>query len=183
MLTVELIAHMAAGDRTLWQGNQDERPLSDLGWTQARLLCGELARLPVDALFSSPALRCRQTLGPLAASTGLSIELLSSLRETDGFPPPTGWGAFLRPKSAFGGARTAGKAYNALATICARVPEGRVAVCSHGDIVPALVAFLGAAHDVAVPEPYPLRPMWYTLEFHDEGVAVLLHPPLPDFPN
>jgi 8-oxo-dGTP diphosphatase len=183
LLTVELIAHMAAGDRALWQGDQEERPLSVLGCTQARLLCQDLADMPVDGLFSSPALRCRQTLEPLAASTGLLIETLPSLRETDGFPPPAGWGDFLRPESAYGGARAAGSAYAALALIRSRVREGRIAVCSHGDIVPALLAFLGAAHGVAIPEPWRPRPMWYTLQFQDERLSVVPHPPSPDFPN
>lgn len=58
MLTIELVAHMDAGDRRLWQGDQDERPLSELGRRQAALFCEAVAVESFDALFSSPALRC-----------------------------------------------------------------------------------------------------------------------------
>jgi broad specificity phosphatase PhoE len=67
---------MDAGDRHRWTGDQDRRPLSDLGRRQAARLAAALAATPVHALFSSPALRCRQTLEPLADRFGLRIELL-----------------------------------------------------------------------------------------------------------
>ena len=37
-LTIDLVPHMDAGDRTQWRQNQDERPLSALGlatWLRA----------------------------------------------------------------------------------------------------------------------------------------------------
>ena len=182
MFKVELVAHMDAGDRTLWQGDQDERPLSELGRRQAEAVCASLASSSVEGLFSSPALRCRQTLAPLTEAFRLEVSVLPGLRETGGFPPPTGWGSFLVPESAYGGAHAAGSAYRALADIRAATPEGHVAVCSHGDVVPALVVFLGARYDVPVPEPRPQRPMWYTLEFEGDALRVEVRPSPPGFP-
>ena len=37
-LTIDLIPHLDAGDRTQWQGDQNQRPLSDLGLRQAHAL-------------------------------------------------------------------------------------------------------------------------------------------------
>ena len=34
-LTIDLLPHLDAGDRTTWQGDQNERPLSELGLRQA----------------------------------------------------------------------------------------------------------------------------------------------------
>jgi broad specificity phosphatase PhoE len=182
LFQVELVAHMDAGDRTRWQDDQDLRPLSELGRRQAKAVCALLVASPVDGLFSSPTLRCCQTLEPLARATDQKIEALAGLREAGGFPRPAGWGSFFVPESAYGGARVAGAAYGALAGIRDKMPEGRVVICSHGDVVPALVAFLGGLHDAPVPEPRPQRPMWYTLEFEGAGPRVSLQPTPPGFP-
>jgi 8-oxo-dGTP diphosphatase len=72
-LTIELVTHMDAGDRRLWTGDQDVRPLSELGRGQAARVAEALAVGPIDGLYSSPALRCRQTLQPLAARFGLPV--------------------------------------------------------------------------------------------------------------
>ena len=94
---------MDAGDRRVWSGDQDLRPLSELGQRQAQLLCDVIAKQPCDALFSSPALRCRQTIEPLARRFGLEIAVLHNLRETEGFQVPEGWaGRFSRTKRLLG---------------------------------------------------------------------------------
>jgi 8-oxo-dGTP diphosphatase len=182
MLTIELIAHVDAGNRRLWRGDQDERPLSDLGRRQAEHLTKRLAVEPVDTLFSSPALRCRQTIEPLSKRFGLNIEKLPALAETDGFLPPPGWGKFHRPVEAHGGAYAAGRAYSVLTDIRVNVREGRVAVCSHGDTVPALIAFISAAHSLALPEP-PFRPIWYTIQFEGDICHGRLNSIPEDFPG
>ena len=61
MTIIDLVPHMDAGDRNVWQGDQDERPLTDLGWEQARAQAEALAGEKIDALYTSPALRARQT--------------------------------------------------------------------------------------------------------------------------
>ena len=91
MLRIELVAHMDAGDRHRWTGHQDERPLSELGRRQAAVMAEALEVEPIEALCGSPALRCRQTLEPLAERFGLPITVLAELRETDDFAPPPGW--------------------------------------------------------------------------------------------
>ncbi len=42
-LTIDLLPHLDAGDRTTWHADQNERPLSELGLRQARALTDSLA--------------------------------------------------------------------------------------------------------------------------------------------
>jgi Histidine phosphatase superfamily (branch 1) len=42
----------------------------------------------VDAIYSSPTARCRQTVGPLAAFVGLPVDDLAELYEADDFREP-----------------------------------------------------------------------------------------------
>lgn len=183
-LTIELVAHMDAGDRRKWTGDQDVRPLSGLGRRQAVRMAEALAVAPFDALYSSPALRCRQTLEPLAARFGLSIVELPELRETFGFQPPAGWADHLPAamQAPLGGAYGVGRAAAALRLIRAVIPRGRVAVCSHGDVVPALVAFLAGAHRLTLPPPHNRRGGWYTVTLDGERVSIEHREPLADFP-
>ena len=182
MLTIELIAHVDAGDRRLWQRDQDERPLSELGREQARRFADLLGSARVDLLVSSPALRCRQTIEPLAERFALQIEALPGLHETEGFAPGPGWGRRHAPPEAYGATHAAGLAFAALLDLRRRLPQGRAVACSHGDVVPAFASFFSAAYGLSLPEP-PFRPIWYTLEFDGDGVGGRLNQPPADFPG
>ena len=183
MITIEWVAHMDAGDRRLWTEVQDLRPLSELGRRQAARMAEALSHGPVDGLCSSPALRCRQTLEPLAARCGLPMVTMPELRETDGFLSPPGWGG-LPPElaPAMGGAYAAGRAAAALRQIMLGRPEGRVIACSHGDVVPALIAFLIGVNGLSLPPPHARRGGWYTIRADEANVRVEPHDVLPDFP-
>lgn len=74
-----LVRHADAGDRASWNGPDDWRGLSSLGRRQARGLALRLRGIPVMQVLSSPALRCRQTVVPLAEACGLDIEPVRSL--------------------------------------------------------------------------------------------------------
>ncbi|HXX48292.1 MAG TPA: histidine phosphatase family protein [Myxococcota bacterium] len=56
-------------------GQHPEAPLTDAGRAQAQALAERLAALPIDFAGSSPYLRARETLAPLAARAGLSLHL------------------------------------------------------------------------------------------------------------
>ena len=92
MITIELVAHMDAGDRRLWTEDQDLRPLSELGRRQAARMAEALSNGPVDGLYSSPALRCRQTLEPLAARCGLPIVTIPGTAGDRRLPATSGLG-------------------------------------------------------------------------------------------
>ena len=69
-----LLRHAWAGDSSKWKGDDDERPLDERGIEQAKELVDELAPFTIDRIVSSPAVRCVQTVEPLAHAQGLEIE-------------------------------------------------------------------------------------------------------------
>ena len=68
-----LVRHADAVAKKEWSGPDAARPLSALGHRQSAHLVAALAEVAVSGLFSSPTVRCRQTLQPLAAARGLPI--------------------------------------------------------------------------------------------------------------
>jgi exopolyphosphatase/guanosine-5'-triphosphate,3'-diphosphate pyrophosphatase len=58
-----------------WQGPGGARPLSEQGKAEAAGLVGFLAGRSVARLIAGPALRCRETLAPLAAERGLPVHV------------------------------------------------------------------------------------------------------------
>jgi 8-oxo-dGTP diphosphatase len=79
-VTVLLVRHATAGHST---GAPDDhlRPLDERGWEQAEGLVDVLAPYDVPRILTSPYVRCRQTVEPLARARGLPIEELSELAE------------------------------------------------------------------------------------------------------
>ena len=57
----------------------DWRLLSPLGHRQAGQLVEQLADVPIHRVLSGPALRCRQTVLPLAQDRGLDIEPMAAM--------------------------------------------------------------------------------------------------------
>jgi broad specificity phosphatase PhoE len=78
-LTRVLLRRADAQPREEWQGSEEWRGLSDLGRRQAEDLVGRLAGLSVHRVLSSPSLRCRQTVVPLALSLGVEVEVCPEL--------------------------------------------------------------------------------------------------------
>lgn len=83
-----LVRHASAGDREEWDGDDRERPLDERGLRQAEELVERLRPYPIEAILSSPARRCVDTVGPIARARGLEIqrrpELSEELQQTDG---------------------------------------------------------------------------------------------------
>jgi len=80
-MTLLLIRHASAGDRDDWVGDDLARPLDARGRDQASRLPELLGDYEVVRVFSSPAVRCVQTVEPLARSRGLDIEVREELGE------------------------------------------------------------------------------------------------------
>jgi len=123
-VTLLLVRHAEAESRSGWDGPDVLRPLSLRGRRQATGLVHVLGdRNVVSRLVSSPSLRCIETLSPMAATLGLALEVAGSLAEgTD-------------PEAAVELARS-GAALPGTA--------GAVALCSHGDMIPAILEVLRA---------------------------------------
>ena len=64
-------------------GERADPGLSDRGRAQAERVLQALAGDPVDALYSSPARRARETAAPLMAALGLPLEVSEGLAEFD----------------------------------------------------------------------------------------------------
>ncbi|MEV7007148.1 NUDIX hydrolase [Streptosporangium sp. NPDC051022] len=112
-----LVRHGQAGSRQEWEGDDDERPLDEVGRTQAEVLADALAAYRPAELISSTSLRCVQTIEPYAEAAGLEIRRERMLSETHHDPR-----AALRLAS------------KALAS------DRPTVLCSHGKVLPELIA-------------------------------------------
>jgi phosphohistidine phosphatase SixA len=108
-MSVYLVRHAKAGSRRKWDGPDDQRPLSEPGRAQAEALADWLAGEGIVRIESSPFVRCRQTVEPLAAQLRLPVDLADALAE--GAPTPEA----LRLIEKFG--------------------DEHVALCTHGDVL------------------------------------------------
>jgi 8-oxo-(d)GTP phosphatase len=112
-VTLLLVRHADAGHRDDWEGDDLLRPVDERGRRQADGLVAPLARFRPERILSSPAVRCTQTVEPLAAALGLPVE------ETEGLAEGVGRDRVMA---------------------LAHGLEGTVAVlCTHGDIVEKLL--------------------------------------------
>lgn len=111
--TVWLVRHAAAGDRIAWTDDDRLRPLTAKGHKQARALADALFPHHVDEVYSSPYVRCRQTVEPLAERCGLPVVDSDHLAE---------------------GAR-GGTTLEWIRTLFGR----HVVACSHGDVIPSVI--------------------------------------------
>jgi 8-oxo-dGTP diphosphatase len=170
---VDLVPHMDAGDRNAWRGDQDTRPLTEFGWRQARAQCDALAEEAVDALYAGPALRCRQTLAPLAERLDLEVAVVEELGEFRAWTAPEGWEPDAN-RGANAAAHAAGSAMRALERMRERHGGGHVVACSHGHVIPALVSYLAGAHGLrGLPESRG-RGQWYRLHIDGADVRIEL---------
>jgi len=76
--TVDLLRHGEPEGGNRYRGTLDD-PLSPLGWEQMRAAVG--ARLPWDAIISSPLRRCADFARELAAQLRLPLDIEPDLRE------------------------------------------------------------------------------------------------------
>jgi len=127
MPVLYLVRHAKAGSRHDWFGDDSARPLTAAGERQAQALAERLAWLATGTVVSSPYLRCRQTLQPLAQRVGTNVLTDTRLAEEQGF---------------VGAVQMLGE-----------LPHGSV-LCSHGDVIPETVQALQrrGCHIAGVPD-------------------------------
>ena len=78
---VLLIRHALPLRTQVGEGSDPE--LAEAGWQQARRLPDALSRFPLSRLISSPQRRAVQTAQPVAAATGLPVDIDERLAEYD----------------------------------------------------------------------------------------------------
>lgn len=113
-MTVYLVRHGSAGTRNGTDPNDTQRHLDQKGRTQAENISRYLGSEPIHAVYSSPLARCVETVAPLAFSLG--IEVLLDKRLSEGTPVDSAW------------------------SLITEVSTDTVVLCSHGDIIPELIA-------------------------------------------
>jgi probable phosphomutase (TIGR03848 family) len=135
--------------------------LTERGREQARALAERLEGLPVDAIYSSPLERCRETAAPLARGRGLPVRIRRDLIEPD-FGEWTGrsirqlartklWRSVQHTPSSFrfpGGESLRGvqaRSIDAIRAIGTDHPDGTVVV-THADVVRMVLADLAGLH-------------------------------------
>ncbi|HEY5108523.1 MAG TPA: phosphoglycerate mutase family protein [Acidimicrobiales bacterium] len=79
-----VVRHAHAGRRSTWEGEDAARPLSPRGRAQAEALVPLLAEYRPRRILASPAVRCFETVRPLAESLDLPIESVGELAEGNG---------------------------------------------------------------------------------------------------
>jgi probable phosphoglycerate mutase len=136
--------------------------LNPTGRRQADGLVGRLDGVPVDAIYTSPLERCRETAAPLARARGLQVRVRRELIETS-YGEWTGrsiarlrrskdWRIVMLAPSAvrFPGGESLrevqGRTLDAIEAIAAEHPDGTVAVVSHADPIRMLLLHAGGAH-------------------------------------
>jgi probable phosphomutase (TIGR03848 family) len=163
MATLLLIRHGhtdAAGKRlTGWQPGVH---LNDRGRTEADRLVERLDGVPVEAIYSSPLERCRETAAPLAKARRLSVHIRRRLIET-GYGEWTGrsiaqvrktklWRTVERVPSAmrFPGGESLlevqARAVDEVNRIAVEHRKGIVVVVSHADPIRLVIAHVAGAH-------------------------------------
>ena len=108
-MTVFLVRHGSAGKRREWEGDDRIRPLDDRGRRQADELVTQLGDRGIERVLTSPYVRCRETVEPLAEALGLPVE------ERDELADGAGREAALGLVADLGGVATV--------------------LCTHGDVV------------------------------------------------
>ncbi|TMD50504.1 MAG: histidine phosphatase family protein [Chloroflexi bacterium] len=108
-MAIYIVRHAKAGDRGEWEGDDRLRPLTKTGRRQAEALAAWLKKEPLDAILSSPYVRCVQTLEPLAEERKLPIEPRKDLEE--------------------------GSGGESLIRLVAQFEGRNIVLCTHGDLV------------------------------------------------
>jgi 2,3-bisphosphoglycerate-dependent phosphoglycerate mutase len=165
-LTVLLIRHAESVAPGISGFDEYTRPLTAKGIRDAAQLSDEYASTRIDAAYSSPYLRARQTIEPMARARGLAIDTIEDLRERllSGGELPD-WRAHLRrswndfdyaPPGGESGRVAQARVVRVLDTIASRHSAGTVIVASHGNLIAlALHAFMPGV-DYAFWESIPM---------------------------
>jgi 8-oxo-dGTP diphosphatase len=82
-LSVILLRHASAGERSAWDGDDMLRPLDKRGRKQASKLRDELRARGVKRVVSSPYVRCMQTVAPLGLEIVPDERLAEGASERD----------------------------------------------------------------------------------------------------
>ena len=122
-MTIYVVRHGKAGSRSAWTEPDLLRPLTKAGRRQAEAIADALTDRAIATVLSSPYVRCRQTVEPLAERLRLPVDLSDALEE----------GAPLVETLA----------------LFDKLGDGTAVLCTHGDVVGELLGHC-VRHGVSV---------------------------------
>ncbi len=129
-----MVRHAKAGSRDKWDGDDRHRPLSARGRQQAADITERLRRERVTGLYSSPSVRCIDSLEPLGALLGLEVVADERLAEEAPF--------------------------ESTLELLAEAGDGAVH-CSHGDVIPELIgALVRRGTELTTPPDWRKAAIW-----------------------
>ncbi|GAB3666627.1 NUDIX hydrolase [Actinocorallia lasiicapitis] len=130
---VIVLRHASAGEKRFWPGNDLLRPLDPRGRWEAQELASLLSAYAPLRLLSSTTQRCVETLLPFSADASITTD--------PHYTVGSSWISDAIPRF-----RTE-----------LRAPHDGLLLCTHGELIPALVAALCALYDAKEPEDPSLR--------------------------
>lgn len=145
-MTIYLVRHAKAGERNVWEDDDQLRPLSGRGHLQARGLLEVLEDAHFDRLLSSPYVRCMETVVPLSGARGVAIEPVDALAE--------------------------GVELDEALALVAKYTENGAVLCTHGDVIPMLLQhYANRGVDIGATPQWPKGSTW-ALETDATGEVV-----------
>ncbi|MGH8823405.1 MAG: NUDIX hydrolase [Jiangellaceae bacterium] len=153
-----VLRHTDAVPRSSWTAASDaERPLDERGVRDAIALIAPLSALGIARVVTSDAVRCVETVRPLAEAVGTDLELDPVLSEDGHLHRPDGAGRLTRALLA-----------DAASTV----------ICAHRPVLPDVIAAATEKSHVEVPDRR-LRPGEFLVLHHHSGAvaAAELHHP------
>jgi broad specificity phosphatase PhoE len=151
-VTTYLVRHAKAENRRDWDGPDELRPLTKAGRRQADGLVEMVGAAGITRIVTSPSLRCRETMRPLAEHVHAPIEVSDALAE----------GSSL---------------VDALRQL-EKVTHEQVALCSHGDVLGDLLNHF-ARQGVRLDDDRCEKGSVWALEVEDGAVTAASYLPPP----
>lgn len=152
-MTIYLVRHARAGDRSKWTKPDQLRPLSKAGRRQAAGLfdvvtgdAGKGRKARITDVLSSPYVRCVQTVAPLADKLGLAVELADALTE---------------------GAR-----FKDAMPLVEKYADTNAVLCMHGDVLPEILEHF-ARRGIPLPHDRVEKGSTWALDFVDGALTAI----------
>jgi broad specificity phosphatase PhoE len=158
--SIQLVRHAKAQSRNKWWGKRDrDRPLTNIGKAQSKSLAVELAARPVVRILTSPFTRCVETVQPLADRLGIDVEPAEVLGEAPSVPLVDAGDTWVA--SAWLG----GRALALVDQVVADSPAGDIVMCSHGDVIPSVMAALAGRDGLDIDDVHLRKGARFRLTF------------------